>query len=816
VVDEERPHVVWASGPPGIGKSRLRRELERRAEARGDVALLVGRAEPLGRESALSLLGTALQSYAKRGAARGAWPSVDGSASLEARQGAVREFVHAVIEDDERAEQCADFLGVLFGVEMPENPETTAAGRDLRLMADRLKLAVHGFFASVAAKQPVALLLEDVQWADQASLDVLQDLVERLSDSPLFVLVTSRSELRDRHPDLFSGLGARVLDLPRLRRPEVGLLCEHLVGHQLPAPVIDAVTERTGGNPLFVEQIVRALDEESLLTSPPSRLPLPLTVEAAVQSRLDHLPPDEKDLCKRAALFGRPFVARELEVLGAQQPTRLLESLRRRELVFSARSHPQAEKQYRFRSSLVGEVAYRMLSDQPRQELHLAAARHLVQREDIDPEEAAIHFERGQQPGQAANGYADAVRVATRQGDSQRVLRCADKALALGPALARVFDLHMARAEAHGFLGQREDQGLALAEALDSADDARKQARVRISQVTWLTRTSRLSDAIEAGEEAIALADQVEDPELCVMARVRHTSALVFSGRFDEADIVMRHARSLTRKVSTHTRAFVAEWEAHLASSRGDMGERHRAFSETVRLFFEAGDVRRAAANESNLADTYNRLGAYEEAEAALRDALDGCRRVGNRPGEGYALLNLAYALGELGRIEDALAALNEAEALPTVHEDTRLSLTVRLYRARVRLPVAPAAELATEAEELSRQAYRDGFPTLRVGALALAARAYLRGEDASRALACSEEALRARDALGSVEEDEAEAFLVHAMALEVVGRSEMARDVVLRGCSRLRYIAARIADPEWRRRFLEDVPAHKALLERE
>jgi tetratricopeptide (TPR) repeat protein len=377
----------------------------------------------------------------------------------------------------------------------------------------------------------------------------------------------------------------------------------------------------------------------------------------------------------------------------------------------------------------------------------------------------------------------------------------------------------MARAEALAFLGQREEQGLALAEAWHVAEGDEQRARVRIAQATWLARTARMADAIDAGREAVAAGDRVGRPALRAMARVRLAVALIYSGALEEAEAVVDEAEELCSDVNVHVRAFVAEARGHHAAALGDLALRERAFADASELFRTAGDVRRAAANESNLADTYNRLGAYAEAEAALRGAVEGCRRVGNRLGEAYALLNLAYALGMKGATKEALGTLDHLVTLPLMSQDSRLELTARLYRSRILLPLAKNGEriglVAEGAEKLARDANKGGATALEVAALAVASRARLEMGDREGALGHAETAMQLRDELGSVEEDEAEIFLALADALAAEGKYAEAHDAVLRGQSRLRYIAARIADRKWRDRFLNQVAAHRELMHR-
>jgi tetratricopeptide (TPR) repeat protein len=213
-----------------------------------------------------------------------------------------------------------------------------------------------------------------------------------------------------------------------------------------------------------------------------------------------------------------------------------------------------------------------------------------------------------------------------------------------------------------------------------------------------------------------------------------------------------------------------------------------------------------------NLADASNRIGAYAEAAEALRKVATACRRVGHRWMEGYALANLGYALTMLGQPDEALAALHDASAIAQRTGEARLAAWARVYRARALLAAGHAEDASMEAKLAVHETEQLGVEALRVLALSALARARLAIGQPARALVYSEHAMNVRDQLGSIEEDEAEVFLVHADALEANGKVAEAADVRMRGRSRITYIARRIADADMRAQFLTDVPSNRAL----
>jgi predicted ATPase len=204
---------------------------------------------------------------------------------------------------------------------------------DARLMADRMRLALLDYVEGLMRRGPLALILEDLQWADDVSLALLGDLLDESSDAPLFVFASARPELCESGRDPFEGRDVVRIAPRALGAADVAHLAESISGHSLSHPVVQAIAERSGGNPLFVEQLAIALDENVGSVHDVASLPLPLTVEAAVQSRLDHLPPAEKDLCKKASVFGRPFSTAELAGLGIAGAADLVRSLCRRDLM---------------------------------------------------------------------------------------------------------------------------------------------------------------------------------------------------------------------------------------------------------------------------------------------------------------------------------------------------------------------------------------------------------------------------------------------------------------------------------------------------
>lgn len=787
-VDDGARVALVVLGSPGIGKSRLLSAAHASAIDAG-IDVLSARSDGQNAGRSLGLFAAIL-----RGRARRRGPAGDPRA------------LDALLRESGLEAASAPFLGLLLGLEVEGTDAVRAARDEPALMRERLRLAVLEWFDGLCRHGPVALVLDDLHRADAGSLALLRELALRAEERPVLFCVAARPELAQAAPELLAELRPTRLELAGLGGRNVARLGNALAGRALPEATLRAIVERTGGNPFFVEQIVHALADRA--DGPLESLPLPWTVEAAVQSRLDLLPGDEKDLCKRAAIVRRPFTAADLRALGVLAPEPLLDVLTRRD-VFARRA---ASAEHRFRSPLFAEVAYRMLDDTLRADLHRRHAASLAERTPLDPEEIAQHLEAGGDTQAAALAYAVAAEAAASHADGATVIRCAERALSLGVAPTRALTLELARAEALGFLGEVDRQAQALAAAAILATTPGDRAEVRSKEGARLWRTGKRAEALAAFEDALVSARESDDLDVRVVALCRCATGLVYAGRSTEASALLEEAGAIEAERPVHLRALVAQARADLAAASGDFAARERAYARAAQLFGEAGDSRRAASAETNLADVLNRLGAYREAESALRAAIEMCRRASYRVMEGYASVNLGYALTMQGRVQEGLVAIEHARALGSATGERLLVLFARLYRVRAAGAGLDAMQTAIEADAIASNAHGAGLGTVEALALAAAARAHLALGDVASGGERSSRAIAIVDALGAIEEDEVDVLLAHVETHEAASRPGEARATLDRARDRVRAVANRIADPARREHFLRSVPAHRGL----
>jgi DNA-binding SARP family transcriptional activator/tetratricopeptide (TPR) repeat protein len=350
------PQLVTILGVPGIGKSRLVSEFQRPVvETERLVRWRQGRSLPYG--DGVSFW--ALEEMVK--AEAGILES-DSAQEVERKIG---EAVRQIVEDPGEARRIATYLGALVGV---GGSEAATADRGETFAAWRY------FLEALADERPVVLVFEDLHWADDALLDFVDELLDRVNDVPLLVVATARPELLERRPGWAGGKpSALTISLPPLSETEITqMVAAMLAGPRVPSEGHEAFLARIGGNPLYAEQFCRVLAEHGRLEE------LPETLHGLIAARLDALAEVHKQLLQDAAVVGKVFWLGALEAIGGvsrRDAEELLHTLVRREFVQRARrSSVAGDTEYAFRHELLRDVAYEEIPRRGRGERHRRAA----------------------------------------------------------------------------------------------------------------------------------------------------------------------------------------------------------------------------------------------------------------------------------------------------------------------------------------------------------------------------------------------------------------------------------------------------------
>lgn len=789
VIEEKQAAGVLLIGPPGIGKSRLVHALQLHIE---ELPILLydleGRGEAHRRLQGWHAIGNALRLRAE---------IPEGTPREEAR-----EKLLAICP----SRTCAEFLGEILRADFPETPALAAARGDPGVMHDQILVALGDFFEALAARHPVVLVIEDLQWADAPSLGALEVLLRRLERRPFFVVGTARPEFEGLLPDF------RRVTIAGISRAAIRRLVEAVLGGgaretavrkalSVDPRIRDAaalVYERSGGNPFFAEELAMALRE--------GVTELPASVEAATQSRLDALPAGEKELLRRAAVLGRRFWIEALEALGVEHPLELLTHLRRRELVApEPRPRLAGATEWRFRHAIVQEVAYGSLTPEQQSVLHRKAGEWLAQRRDAPPLEVARHLEADGDPEAAAPFWERAADAAYREGDARQVLSASASALRQleGPEILRhrgeAFRLRSMRADVLSALGQAGDESAEIDAMELVASTAAEHAEVHERRGVLLRRRGQYAEAAAVLERGLLL-----DPaHLSLLVEYATTRAV--AGDLREGLEVATHAVAEARRdgdVLLGARAVMAE--AYVHELRGDVGTSMARLRTALAVLEPLGQPALIATARGHFGYCLLHLGRHVEAAKVLAEVVGFARAVGNRRSEGYARRDLGLALARCGDVGAGLVEIAAAHALADEVADPRLGM----HCARSRALVLFEADRLDEARRAIDEALAVHEPmqgTFRASMLGLRAAIAIALGRVDAARRDIDRALELRRTAGGMQEVETELYGA-AHAAGVTGALD-------EGVAALLDRAGRIPDEAARRSFLEDVPANARLL---
>jgi class 3 adenylate cyclase/tetratricopeptide (TPR) repeat protein len=725
---DRRAHLFTIYGDPGVGKSRLAREF---VGALDGATVLAGRCLPYGEGVTYWPLAEMVKASA-------------GISDDDPADEAV-EKLRACCEDEVVADLLALASGVLEAVRGERSQQEIA-------------FAARAWSQQLAEAQPLVLVFEDIHWAEEPLLELIEHLAAWVRDAPLLLLCLARADLLDVRPDWGGGrVRAAAIELEALATFESEQLAEALLAHHdLGEDVRELLLEKTEGNPLFLEETVRMLAEENGNAAVAAER-IPDTLQALIAARIDLLPAPQKALLQRASVIGRIFwpgaVAAMAPELGELDP--LLDDLLLRELVLSeVRSTITGERAYRFKHVLIREVAYAGLAKSARAELHERFAGWLTERAgDELVEIRAYHLEQasglhdeldGAVPPELAAEAARALEAASRRALARESYRTARKlalravellptldlrylaaraAWRLGdyPALAaEMEDIRVAAAEA----GERRIHGKALTALAEvalyqraDADQARELVEqalevledepdpgahfealgVRAHIATWL---GDLDEDLRYTEQALAVAMVAGRKDLETLAALGLAGTYMVRLEIDRAEGLIARARELAEEsgsIVARARTFATEGWLH--QLRGELDEAEAAQEQALELYTEIGFAQGRALVLKHLARLAWTKGGVARSERLLRESIRILKGLGER---GYLCESqrlLAQLLAEQGRLDEAERFA--LEACETVGARDAASLVTTTMALGV---VRAAQGRDDEAEELLRE----------------------------------------------------------------------------------------------------------------
>jgi DNA-binding SARP family transcriptional activator len=717
VVRTRRPALVTIVGPAGIGKSRLTAELARRLAA--DV--VGGRCLAYGEGITF-------------------WP--------------LTELLKRRFGDEPRA-----------GIE-----EALAGDSDAAAIADRLEVAgadgteeiawaARRLLEALARRRPLLVVLDDVQWAESAFLDLVERVAALARDAPLLLLCLARPELLDERPDWGGArLNAATIVLEPLSEDESGLLIGHLAG-EVDDDERARIAGAAEGNPLFIEQVIAMRGEAG------GGRDLPSTIHALLAARLDALPRAERALLQRASVAGKEFWS------GFSGGGPVLDALVAKDLVARAASMLPGEPGFRFRHQLIRDAAYRSLPKRARAEQHAAFAEWLEARagEAKYVEIAGWHLaqaaqyrgELGEPDEELARAAARRLAVAGRRAYDRTDIAAARSLLGraagllaaedpertavlplFGDALRASGDFDAARSVLDEAI-ERGDERTAWNARLGllrtrlrthagaSTDELRAECDAAIAALDALGDAAGLADAwsvrawvdwLDGRAAATAAAAQL------ALETARHAGARTIERRAEQillqtlvygptpvGEAAALCERLLEREDAPITVATASRALAGLRAMAGDFEEARRLRDRDLAILTELGFELMTVYAEELYGTVELLAGDTVAAEERFRRGYDATK--GEIGGATFAAL-LAEAARRSGRLDEALALTEEA-ARAAPDEDLTTNVQWRATRARALTDAGRAAEAHVLAREAVELAERTDFLSLQADAVA-------------------------------------------------------------------------------------------------
>ncbi len=664
--------TIFLRGDPGIGKSRLVDELRRRARTEGfacHTGLVLDFGMAKGRDAIRELVASLLE--------------LPTASDVAARYAALERAleVDAALRDER-----AHLLDLL---DLPQPAESRALyeAMDNAARQRRRAGALAQLVASVSRERPLLVIVEDVHWADRITRDHVAALTRAAGTIPMVLVLTSRLE----GDPLDSAWRASVQGSPFLTI-DVGPLGSKdalaLAGGFLSASqgYAGKCVERAAGNPLFLEQLLRAASEQDNQ--------LPASLHSLVLARMDRLPERDRTALRAAAVIGQRFsleLVREL----AHAPDFTCDSLVAHFLV-----RPEGDE-FLFAHALIRDGVYASLTKVRRAELHRAAADWYGSR---DPALRAEHLDRADS-SEAPRAYAAAARAQVAAVNLEGALALADRGAAIAREPSDVYALNMLRGELRRKVGEGRPAVEAYQTALVVAADPAERCRALIGIAAGQRLIAGVDAAFAALDEAEPLAGaQGLTREL---AEICYTRGNLHFARSEVADCRAQHEAALG-----YARALGdPEWEARSLSGLADAdyasGRMRSAldrFTRCVELCethglprialpnrvmigfcrgyltdFDRGiaDILAAQAAAMQLGDRHAEMlaletvgalgtmcGRYAEAEPWIRRGLQIVEALGARRYEAILLGNLAECDLAAGRMAEARESIERAVAL--------------------------------------------------------------------------------------------------------------------------------------------------------
>ena len=609
-VTARSPHLVTVLGPAGIGKSRLAEEVAAEIEREG-ARVLWGRSLPYEEQTPYRAFGQILRRAA----------GIYETDSVEAARQKLATLVSSLFPEREAAD-ATRYLSLVLGLGVDETASE----------AIHLLFAARRVVELLAEQGPLLLVFEDVHWADDSLLDLIDYLVAHVRDHSVAFLALARPEFLEVRSTWGAGMvGQTMLELEPLTTAEATQVVGALLA-RADASTITKVVETAEGNPLFIEELVAAVTDEAAVGD------LPATVRAAIAARIDALPHDARTALLHASVIGQSFWRGVLDGIGQLEDVDTsLEALEARGLLRrQSQSQVEGDVEFVFKHVLIRDVAYATLPRALRRDLHAATAR-VIEASVPDATELAwilaYHWREGGEPARAIEYLLTAGDRARAASATEETYDFYTRALELADTDADRRRIRLRRGLALAELEQFSKADAELAELIPELDGR--------DEIEALLSRARSTFWTEQAQETLALAQRAADLAAASGAKELEAPAIgvlgaTYAMRGEEGDVgraIALQERALAMWVPGTRQLELAEQYHMHADNFYWTGDYPRAL-ELSRLAATTGGVDPHSAEYVLRGNGLEGLilagmGRYEEALETAEYAIATARRLG-------------------------------------------------------------------------------------------------------------------------------------------------------------------------------------------